>query len=168
LTSHNNPELTARHLVLGSQRAGGQQRPAAQRVRRVVDDDGPVLDPQDLDAVPHRRRHAELTQLRRTGHVHGSRLPNIPRRRRARRRFPAHLLPPGSGAQGDVGLHVALLVQVDHLRAGALLPSGGGQVVHQVEGRGLVHGVGGGPVDADLEGLLRRGRNPRARRKIRC
>lgn len=78
----------------------------------------------------------------------------------------SHLLPAREGPQGDVSLHVALLVQGEHLGASALLPARRGQVVDQLEGGGLVHGVGVGPVDADLEGFLdgsRWGNNQRVR-----
>lgn len=54
-----------RYLVVSCQRLVSQQRSVLDRVAGVVDQDGSVLDLQDLDAVSHHRRHAELTQLQR-------------------------------------------------------------------------------------------------------
>lgn len=66
----------------------------------------------------------------------------------------AHLLLPREGSQSDVHIYIALLVQSDYHRAETLLPPRRGQVMNQFQGWRLVHGVGGGPVDTDLEGFL--------------
>lgn len=67
----------------------------------------------------------------------------------------SHLLPAWEGSQCDIGLHVSLLVQGDHLGARPVLPPRRGQVMDQFQGCGLVDGVGVSPVDANLEGFLR-------------
>lgn len=67
--------------------------------------------------------------------------------------FP-HLLSAREGSQGDVGLHISLLVQSDHLRAWSLLPTRRSQVMDQFQGCRLVDGVSVGPVDTNLEGFL--------------
>lgn len=69
----------------------------------------------------------------------------------------SHLLPTGEGSQGDVSLHVSLLIQSDHLRTWSLLPPRRRQVMDQFQCCRLVDGVSVGPVDANLEGLLEGG-----------
>lgn len=69
----------------------------------------------------------------------------------------SHLLPAREGSQRDVGLQVSFLIQSDHLRAGALLPSRRSQVVDQFQCCRLVDSVGLGPVDTNLEGFLQGG-----------
>lgn len=66
----------------------------------------------------------------------------------------SHLLFPRKGSQRDVNFNVSLLVQGDHHRAHPLLPSRRGQIVNQLQCRGLVHCVGVGPVDANLKSFL--------------
>lgn len=53
------------YLVIAAQSVVSQQRPALDRVRSVVNENGSVFYLQDLDAVSHQGRHTELTQLQR-------------------------------------------------------------------------------------------------------
>ena len=51
------------YLVCGSEGPVGKQGSVVDGVGSVVEQDGAVLHLQHLDALPHHRRHAELTQL---------------------------------------------------------------------------------------------------------
>lgn len=51
------------YLLIPTELLSRQQRAVVNGVGSVVDQDRPVLDLQDLNAVSHHRRHGELTQL---------------------------------------------------------------------------------------------------------
>lgn len=52
------------YLLIVPESVVSQHRSVLDLVRCVVDKDCSVLNLQDLDAMSHHRRHAELTQLR--------------------------------------------------------------------------------------------------------